>query len=66
LSDRLISGNAHGREHMMLTLDFRDGTVVAKGGHGLSSRITVPVAAGPGKYAGGRGTLAVASGPKES
>jgi hypothetical protein len=67
LSGQLVSGNArHGREHVMLTLYLRDGTLVAEGGHGLSSHFTIPVAGGTGKYAGAHGTLAVSPGRNES
>jgi len=67
LSGQLVSGNArHGREHAMITLYFRGGTLVAEGGHGLANRFTMPVVGGTGSYAGARGTLAVSPGKKDS
>lgn len=60
LSGELVSGNArHGLEHAMITLYLSGGTIQALGGHGLTSRFTMPVVGGTGTYAGVRGTLAV-------
>jgi hypothetical protein len=63
----LVSGNARrGGEQTSFTLYLAGGEVVVTGGHSTSARFTLPVVGGTGRYAGARGTMAIAPGPSES
>jgi hypothetical protein len=64
---QLVSGNGrHGAEQGSFTLYLADGEIAVTGGHATTSRFTLPVVGGTGRYAGARGTLAVAPGKGET
>src|SRR3954453_5446373 len=64
---QLVSGNGRrGAEQGSFTLYLADGEIVVTGGHATASRFTLPVVGGTGRYAGARGTFAVAPGKGET
>lgn len=63
LTTQLVAGGARrGTEEETVSLSLAHGTIEAQGGHATTNRFAVPVIGGTGRYAGVRGTLAVAPG----
>jgi hypothetical protein len=64
---QLVTGNGRrGAEQGSFTLYLADGEIAVTGGHATASRFTLPVVGGTGRYAGARGTFAVAPGKGET
>jgi hypothetical protein len=64
---QLVSGNGRrGAEQGAFTLYLAGGELAVTGGHATTSRYTLPVVGGNGRYAGARGTIAVAPGKRET
>ncbi|MDQ6777342.1 MAG: hypothetical protein M3071_14245 [Actinomycetota bacterium] len=64
LTTQLVAGNAsHGTEQSTVTVFLRGGQLVTAGGHATVDRFSMAVAGGTGRYAGARGTVAIAPGP---
>lgn len=67
LTTQLVAGTAeHGTEHSTTVLSTPHGEIVTLGAHATVSRFATAVVGGTGRYAGARGTITVAPGPRRT